>query len=176
MYEYSFSEKTEEDKTVVSPYCELHEGTVASFKRSIYFTISPNPRDYEGYEKGHTLWMAKIRHIMFNTCCDYIYVLELAGLRPHYHGVADVKDLVGFNKRMYNASRFDNVKVHNKFKDGLNYIFKSVDDTEERTGISPIRTRLDDVSYKKQKQIEKNEAKKKLSIEPINDYPDWMLN
>lgn len=172
MYEDTANAETKSEAT---PLHELYAGQVDLFTRPYYWTISPDPRTYDGYTKGHEYWTSEIRRIMYHTCNDYLYTLELAGLRPHYHGVCDVKDLIGFNTKMFNASRYDNIKIHGKFKDGLKYMFKSVSDTYDRTGIIPIRERDDDVEYKKQQQSIREESKRKFIIDIVDrDIPEWM--
>lgn len=120
-----------------SGFCGLYEGEVAEFKSYTAATISPDPRTIDDYDSSHNDWLDWFTKLL-PTLHDCIIVLELAGVRPHYHCLFKVKDRVGFNIKLLNRSRYHNVKTHNMFKDGLHYLFKDVDNTYKGTGIIPI--------------------------------------
>lgn len=159
-------------------YCMLYERTVADFKSVQCATISPNPRNFTTYTQVHTEWIDKFykmrRHIN-----GAIIVLELAGLRPHYHCIFDVKDKVGFTATLFSWSQYENVKKHNMFKGKLHYLFKQVDKTKEETGIEPIYTYADMISIQEEKHkrkcLERLKAKQDRLIELKEDIPKWML-
>lgn len=157
-------------------YCPLYEGSVAFYARPYYITISPNPSNITTYKKLVDDYKQEILKKLIKVTKDYIVVLELAGIRPHFHCIFDVKDPVGFNIKLLNLSRYDNVKKHGPFKKGLHYLFKDVTKTYNETGIIPIIERADVVEYndrlKKQKEEEDYNRKRQMGIEV--DYPKWM--
>lgn len=161
-----------------SGMCRLFAGEVADLKQCQAVTISPDPRTIVDYISMHAEWQehfVKLRHVI----SDCIIVLELAGLRPHYHCVFTVKDPVGFNIKLLNLSKVHNIKKHNMFKEGLHYIFKEVDTTYEQTGILPVFIYEDIVQLVKNKDELKKArilSVRQSRIDDLNkEIPDWML-
>lgn len=159
-------------------FYNVYTDQVSKWDNVTYFTISPNPQRFEKYDyvRIYDEWRQIFRHALYNTCHDYIIVYELAGLRPHFHGVASIKDKVGFTKRMFNISRYDNVKIHNQFKKGIPYLFKDVDNTYKATHIVPVFERDDDNNVIIMRNIERSLQKKQHQEKVKDDYPKWMLN
>lgn len=156
-------------------FCGLFEGEVAEFKSYTAATISPDPRDIADYDTLHNDWLSFFVKLLPHID-DCIIVLELAGLRPHYHCIFKVKDYVGFNIKLLNRSRYHNIKKHNMFKDGLHYLFKSVDETYKQTNIIPIvlyddliRKKAYDAEYKKRSMIQH-----KINLLDEPKIPSWM--
>lgn len=153
-------------------FCPLYEGTVASYTRRRYSTISPNP---SGIDPDYSKMMKWYRNGLFRqlskVCNDFIIVLELAGtMRPHFHCIFDVRDMVGFNIKMFNESRISNVKIHSEFKKGMHYMFKDIDSTYKNTGVIPILERgdiLNDIEYEKDRR---REEKLQLILEQRDNY------
>lgn len=85
----------------ITPPETLYAGTVATYKHPRYFTISPNPNEFDNIDQLLDCWRDLIRKALFKTCNDYVYTIELAGMiRPHFHGVCDVKDYIGITKKI----------------------------------------------------------------------------
>lgn len=160
-----------------SQYCFLFTGTVAGFTNRRCVTISPNPHSFETIPKVHDEWLERFykmrRHIS-----GAVIVLELAGLRPHYHCIFDVVDRVGFTATLFSWSTYHNVKRHNMFKGGIHYLFKEVNKTRADTEIDPIFTYADMLQLQKEKQITR--ALRTLELKAIHnnksfaDIPNWM--
>lgn len=179
MYEDTVMGKSEGDLIPPTPLETLYTGTVASYKSATWFTISPNPSRYKNIDDCITSWRTLLRKSLYTTCYDYLYVLELAGgIRPHFHGVCDVKDKIGFTKKFFLMSQHDNVKIHKQFKQGIGYMFKDVDTTYSATGINPVIERDDDTSYYDNKKKERSERLLRLrqtQLDILNkDIPEWM--
>lgn len=173
MYDDTVMAKNNEE---VTPLASLYEGKVAEFSNRQWFTISPNPQRHRSMDELIDTWQSRIRGAMYYTCSDYVYVCELAGgIRPHFHGVCDVKDKVGFSKKMFLMAQYDNVRLHKEFKQGLEYMFKECDATYSSTNRSPIREKEDDYKYKKaQLEQAKQRRLKERGDNMYVDIPAWM--
>lgn len=158
-------------------YCRVHERTVAQYRNRQCVTVSPNIKDYESFDKLLVEWHDNFYKLKKHLIGGVI-VLEMAGLRPHYHCIFDVRDNVYFTKTLFCWSKYHNVKKHNMFKNGLHYIFKDIAATIRDTGADPIYT------YE-QMMAEQSEAKrqsllKKISITKDNlafhqkELPEWL--
>lgn len=135
-------------------YCEIYAGAVARYIDKQYVTISPDPLTIANYSKMHESYIEGLFHKLVKVTNDFIIVLELAGLRPHYHCIFDVRDRVGFNIKLLNHSKYNNVKKHGPFKQGLHYLFKDVVKTHLETNIVPILERSDVITdYSKIKSV-----------------------
>lgn len=157
--------------------CEIFEGQMADILTWNAVTVSPDPRTIEDYDQLQTTWQNRFTKLLPHIE-DCIIVLELAGLRPHYHCVFKVKDKVGFNIKLLNWSRHDNIKKHNMFKDGLHYLFKDVDKTYDETKIIPILLHDDLIETKLQQKL--NRQRKLISHDIFcldeRPYPKWMTD
>lgn len=155
-------------------YCFLYERQVAAFDRLQCVTISPNPNRISDYVTLVDDLKRDLLKKLSLVTHDYIIVLELAGLRPHFHCVFDVKDPVGFNIKLLNASRYDNIKKHAMFKNGMHYMFKDVTKTYTETGIIPIMEKADIDEYnlqlKLKREEEEKERKLRMGIEVCDRY------
>lgn len=169
-----------EDTTIAeTPLYELYREQLNNFTNKRYFTISPSFSGFTSLESCITEWKGRIRDALYNTCIDYVYTLELAGgIRPHFHGIVDLKDYIGFTKKMFLLARYDNVKIHTAFKKGDEYIFKECDITYRLTNMIPIIEKEDDFQYKAEMQRKRKQAQTDKRIELLQDkpIPRWMLN
>lgn len=180
MYDYANSENLEACTDACKAYCCLYEGEMALYDNINYVTISPNPKDYP--DRKHLLddWQEKFIKLLPSYSKSLI-VLELAGgLRPHYHCIFDVTDNIKFTATLYKWSIYHNVKIHGKFKSGLHYMFKSVDETYRATGQIPIIEYEDYTAIlrlRQDRKAEEKERQKALNMNDINaSIPVWMLN
>lgn len=179
MYDDTVMAKATESFEEATPLETLYAGTVASYVTPRYFTISPNPSRYKDIFDLMDIWRSNIRKALYSTCHDYVFVVELAGgIRPHYHGVCDVKDNIGFTKKMFKLAQFDNVKIHQPFKQGIGYMFKDVDTTYSHTGVNPVIERQDDTMYYDGKKKERSDnilRRRQSKLDVLNkDIPAWM--
>lgn len=160
-------------------YCKLYERAVASFGNKSYVTISPDPRHIDGdYQKLFEEYRTELFKKLYKVTNDFIVVLELAGFRPHFHCIFDVKDQIGFNIKLLNHSKYNNVKKHGPFKGGLHYIFKEADKTYRGTGIVPILEWGDieqDIKLRKERLEQQRREHRRLYVEQLNkEIPKWM--
>lgn len=156
-------------------YCGRYARTLAEYITPVYVTISPNPHEITTYEALQESMKTGIFYKLAKASRDCICVLELAGCRPHYHCLFDVKDKVGFNIRLLNYSKYSNAKKHNKFKGGYHYLFKDVDITREETEIEPILSYEKIIEYNVKKKKE-TKLKREGEVKSVNRLPIWMSN
>lgn len=165
------------DSCQCKSYCGLHARAVAGFTNTVCATISPNPNSIESYHKTNSDWAERFYKLRKHLSGGVI-VLELAGLRPHYHCIFDVRDKIGFTATLLSWSKYDNVKKHNMFSGGVHYIFKEVDLTRDLTGIEPVLTYGDLITRErelyKQKLLARLQRKQDLLQEVNKDIPEWM--
>lgn len=122
--------------------CHLVDRDIQTFKRLQCFTVSPNPKQYDNIPKLIEDWNDKF-YSLCKHLSDGIFVIEMDGVRPHYHCVVDILDKVGFNQTLFCWSQYHNVKKHDMFKRGIHYLFKDVERTYEDIAVFPIRTYAD---------------------------------
>jgi len=168
------------DKTKCSctAYCTLHAGSMAKYLKPKYFTISPDMRQYNTIKECVTEWHDCF-YKMRKNIRDGVFVMEMAGgIRPHFHCIVDVTNLVGYTKTLFAWQKYHNVKNHNKYTNGYHYLFKEIDETKELTDIDPIYT-YDDILKQEtdrilKRSLQRLERKQHLLDDNIKEVPAWM--
>lgn len=161
-----------------SGLCGLFQWTLDELNQFTAVTVSPDPRtiDLTSYSQFIDEWLDIFTKKILSTITDGVIVMELAGLRPHFHCVFNVRDKVGFNIRLFNLSKIHNIKKHNMFKGGLHYLFKEVDKTYLETQTVPIIC-YEDLVDRRLIHISK---RTKICHNPYTvdekQIPKWMLN
>lgn len=157
-------------------YCELYARQMEQYASPAYITISPRPSG-DSYKKIYDEWRGyfyKMRKHLNNG----VFVLELAGIRPHFHAIVDIKDRIGFMATLHSWSQYHNVKKHNKYKKGYHYLFKDIQETKDSTGLDPIYTYNQMITEQEEKHKQKclqrlKDKQDKLYI-TNNSIPEWM--
>lgn len=169
--------KQNKDKCTCTSYCELYAGTMAEYKVPRYVTVSPQPRDYNSIADCYTEWK-QMFYKMRKHLNGGIFVLELAGGRPHFHLVLDIKDKIGFTSTIFSWQKYHNVKIHNKYRNGYHYLFKEVEATYDNTGLDPIYTYAHMMKEENDKHTRKSLERlrrKQNELDIFNsEIPAWM--
>jgi len=158
-------------------FSDLYAKVVDAYQVRQCFTVSPDMRMYSSYDDVVDVWHRHFykmrRHINGG-----LFVLELAGIRPHFHCVIDVSDKIGVTKTLFSWAKYHNVRKHNMFKDGIKYLFKEYDNTKDCTGIEPLYTYEDIIKEETRREIERIAQKRQRKLElheDVNkDIPLWM--